>query len=175
MGTSITFHGGVHEIGGNKFLLEDEDTRAFLDFGMQMGRANQYYAEYMQPRDLNGMGDLIEFGLLPPLRGLYRQDYARHSGYGDEREETVFDGVLLTHAHLDHAAYIHYLRPDIPIYCTEATKLVIQAIEDTGGDQEYITYKEKFKVYRNRNNELSRATTADNRQEMLRQINVIEN
>ena len=91
------------------------------------------------------MGDLLEFGLLPPLRGLYRQDYARHSGYGDEREKTVFDGVLLTHAHLDHAAYIHYLRPDIPIYCTEATKLILQAIEDTGGDQEYTIYKEKLR------------------------------
>lgn len=175
MGTSITFHGGVHEIGGNKFLLEDKDTRAFLDFGMQMGKANQYYAEYMQPRELNGMGDLLEFGLLPPLRGLYRQDFARHSNYGDEGEETAFDGVLLTHAHLDHAAYVHYLRPDIPVYCTEATKIILQAIEDTGGDQEYITYKEKFKVYRNRNNELSRANNAENRQEIRRQINVIEN
>ena len=175
MGTSITFHGGVHEIGGNKFLLEDKDTRVFLDFGMQMGKANRYYAEYMQPRDLNGMGDLFEFGLLPRLRGLYRQDYARHSGYGDEREETAFDGVLLTHAHLDHAAYVHYLRPEIAIYCTEATKLILQAIEDTGGDQEYITYKEKFKVYRNRNNELSRATTAENRREIPRKISIIEN
>ena len=55
---AISFYGGVHEIGGNKFLVEDNGTRIFLDFGMQMGKVNQYYAEYLQPRDLNGMGDL---------------------------------------------------------------------------------------------------------------------
>lgn len=171
---TISFYGGVHEIGGNKFLVEDKGTRIFLDFGMQMGKVNQYYSEYLQPRDLNGMGDLFEFGLLPRLKGLYRQDYARHSGYGDEKEETAFDAVLLTHAHLDHAAYVHYLRPDIPIYCSEATKLVMQALEDTGSDEEYLTFKENFRFYRNKSGELSRATGADNRAEISRPINIIE-
>lgn len=31
--TGLTFYGGVNEIGGNKILLEDKDTRVFLDFG----------------------------------------------------------------------------------------------------------------------------------------------
>ena len=31
--TSLTFYGGVNEIGGNKILLEDRDTKIFLDFG----------------------------------------------------------------------------------------------------------------------------------------------
>jgi ribonuclease J len=43
MRSTITFYGGVHEIGGNKFLVEDKGTKIFLDFGMQMGKANQYY------------------------------------------------------------------------------------------------------------------------------------
>lgn len=30
---SLTFYGGVDEIGGNKVLLEDGDVRVFLDFG----------------------------------------------------------------------------------------------------------------------------------------------
>ena len=93
------------------------------------------------------MGDLFEYGLLPRLKGLYRQDYSKHSNFGDEKEETAFDAVLLTHAHLDHAAYIHYLRPDIPIYCTEATKLMMQALEDTGSDEQYLIFKESFKLY----------------------------
>jgi len=29
--TNLTFYGGVNEIGGNKILLEDKDTRGFLD------------------------------------------------------------------------------------------------------------------------------------------------
>jgi ribonuclease J len=31
---NITFYGGVAEIGGNKILVEDEDTKILLDFGM---------------------------------------------------------------------------------------------------------------------------------------------
>jgi len=30
--TGITFYGGVHEIGGNKFLLEDKGTRDIFGF-----------------------------------------------------------------------------------------------------------------------------------------------
>ena len=32
--TSLTFHGGVKDIGGNKFLVKDKDTVIFMDFGM---------------------------------------------------------------------------------------------------------------------------------------------
>jgi len=32
--TSFTCYGGVNEIGGNKILLEDQDTGLFLNFGM---------------------------------------------------------------------------------------------------------------------------------------------
>lgn len=35
--TSITLYGGVNEIGGNKLLLKDKDTRIFFDFGMLFG------------------------------------------------------------------------------------------------------------------------------------------
>ena len=35
--TSITLYGGVNEIGGNKLLLKDKDTRIFFDFGMPFG------------------------------------------------------------------------------------------------------------------------------------------
>ena len=31
--TSLTFYGGVNEIGGNKILRQDKDTKIFLDFG----------------------------------------------------------------------------------------------------------------------------------------------
>ena len=59
LSTRITFYGGIHEIGGNKFLIEDKGTKIFLDFGMQMGKANQYFAEFVNPRTCNGMGDYL--------------------------------------------------------------------------------------------------------------------
>lgn len=41
--TSITFYGGVNEIGGNKFLLEDQETRIFLDFGKNFAKEKLYF------------------------------------------------------------------------------------------------------------------------------------
>jgi ribonuclease J len=52
--TSVTFYGGVNEIGGNKILVKDADTQLFLDFGMSFSLANQYFDEFMQPRKCNG-------------------------------------------------------------------------------------------------------------------------
>jgi ribonuclease J len=151
--SKITFYGGVHEIGGNKFLVEDKDTKIFLDFGMQMGKVNQYFAQFLNPRTCNGMGDLFEFGLLPKLKGLHRKDYAKHIGF-DGTEDNEIDAIVLTHAHVNHAAYIHYVRPDIPIYCSEGTMLILRAFQDTGSNEEYVTFKENFMVKLNRMGDL---------------------
>ena len=148
--TSLTFYGGVNEIGGNKILLEDKDTRLFLDFGMSFSLANQYFDEFMQPRKCNGILDLLEFGLLPDLRGLYRCDYQSHCNLSPD-PEPGFDGVLLSHAHMDHCSYIHYLRDDIPLYCTQGAKDIMQALDETGstGTCELISLKESFQTYVN--------------------------
>lgn len=172
--TSLTFYGGINEVGGNKILLEDKGTKIFIDFGLQMGKANQYFAEFLNPRNLSGFGDLFEFDLLPKIKGAYRRDYSKHMNYGDDKEPTSIDGVLLSHAHVDHCAYIHYLRPEIPIYCSEASKLVMQCFQETGSDEQYITYKENFKIYENRNGGISRATKDENRDVIERNIKIIK-
>jgi ribonuclease J len=172
--TSLTFYGGINEIGGNKILLEDKGTKVFIDFGLQMGKAGQYFAEFLNPRNLSGMGDLFEFNLLPRLEGIYRKDYAKHMGTGDEKIPTAVDGVLLSHAHVDHCAYIHYLRPEIPIYCSESSKMIMQCFEDTGGDEQYITYKENFKIYQNSKGSVSRARNDEQREVIPREIRVIK-
>lgn len=170
--SQITFYGGVHEIVGNKFLVEDKGTRLFLDFGNQMNKEKRYFSEFLKPRTFNELGDMFEFGLLPKLDGLYRRDYSQHMGF-DGKEDTAFNAVLLTHAHVDHAAYIHYLRPDIPIYCTQASKLIMQALQETsaGGD-EYIMFRENFQLHRDKKTgELVRTRDA---QKFPRQINIFE-
>ena len=46
----LNFYGGINQIGGNKILLEDQDTKIFLDFGMNFNDHNKYFTEYMPPR-----------------------------------------------------------------------------------------------------------------------------
>jgi ribonuclease J len=154
----LTFYGGVNEIGGNKILLEDSGTRIFLDFGMSFGTANMYFSEFLQPRKCNGLGDFIEFGLIPDIKGLYRQDFLKHMGRDYEKLEV--DGLLLSHAHADHASYINHLREDLPIYCAEETYAILKAMNDTsaGSFNDITELTRCFETYVNKKGELSRKT-----------------
>jgi len=116
---TLTFHGGVDEIGGNKILLQDRDTRVLLDFGMSFKQSGLYFSEFLQPRKCNGIGDFLATGLLPEIPGIYREDYLRHMGRPPE--ERGVDAVLISHAHMDHIAYVNHLRRDIELHMTPGT------------------------------------------------------
>ena len=141
----IDFYGGVDEIGGNKILLGSNSTSIFLDFGMSFKKANDYFSEFLQPRKGNGIMDFVEMGLLPNIKGIYRDDYLRHSGLNTSEKRSV-DGVLLSHAHMDHSAYIHHLRHDIPLFMTKDSQLILKVLEDTSTVSfgETIEYKKTF-------------------------------
>ena len=114
----LSFYGGVQEIGGNKVLLEDDDTKIFLDFGMSFKRHGEYFEEYLKPRVACGMGDFVEMGLVPRIEGIYREDLLLMLGW-DTHDEPSVDAVFLSHMHLDHAAHVSFLGECIPIYCSE--------------------------------------------------------
>jgi ribonuclease J len=125
---SVTFYGGVREIGGNKILLDDHGTKIFLDFGMSFSRRGQYFEEFLNPRTANGIGDFLEMGLLPDIPGIYRTDLLEHQGRNVE--EPVVTGVVLSHAHADHANYISFLHKDIPIFCGATAKRILDAVAE---------------------------------------------
>jgi ribonuclease J len=136
--TKLTFYGGINEIGGNKVFLEDGERGLFLDFGFPYKRHKQFYEEYLNPRSGAGLLDPLTMGLLPPLAGLYRDDLVTRSLWERFRDNPLYrelkrvDGVLLTHAHLDHSGYISFLRADIPIYSTAVTAFIAKAMQDSG-------------------------------------------
>ena len=119
LGSTFVPLGGVGEIGGNKFLIEDGDTRILLDFGMSYSDRRRFYSEpLLSPRDEK---ELFEFGMLPKLRGLYRF----------EESEPGVDAVFLSHSHGDHSACISFLNRRIPVYCGETTATIIRALYET--------------------------------------------
>lgn len=125
---SLSFYGGVSEIGGNKILLEDKGTRIFLDFGMSFGKRELFFEEFLTPRTANGIGDFIELGLIPDLPGIYREDLLTHQGR--EPEDPIVQAILLSHAHADHANYISFLHQNIPVYCGETSKRILDAVDE---------------------------------------------
>jgi len=150
MSTSLTFYGGINEIGGNKILLEDSkaDTKLFLDFGLNYSEYGKYFEEYMKPRVGNGITDLVELGLLPhpkKLQGFYRIDMLKIGNY-PIHDEPDFDGILLSHAHFDHSAYITFADERIPVYSSEITIAILKALLECGNpsfDTEIYAFKRR--------------------------------
>ncbi len=139
---SLLFYGGINEIGGNKVLLEEGKTALFFDFGTSFARRYLYFEEYLKPRASAGLLDLLEMELLPPLRGIYRDDIAGEALWhrfesSPLYQEFTIDGVLLSHSHIDHSGYISFLRQDIPVYATTMSAFIAKAMQDSGkGDFE---------------------------------------
>ncbi|MFB6213266.1 MAG: MBL fold metallo-hydrolase [Candidatus Nanohaloarchaea archaeon] len=155
---NITFYGGVREIGGNIIDLETDNARLLFDFGKNFGAESDYFSEFLNPRKAHGIEDFLELGLLPDIKGLYRKDYLKHLGK-DVQEEPAFDAVFLTHAHMDHIGYVHFLRSDIPIYCTPTTATMMDVVQDTGSYtfDEFVEMKESFHLRRkSRKDELTK-------------------
>jgi len=146
--TAITFFGGVNEIGGNKILLLDQDTRVFLDFGLSFAKEAEYFSGYLCPRRVNRAGDYLEFGLLPNVKGLYAKDAIKNTKI--KYVEPEIDAVIVSHAHLDHVGYLPFVDEKISVYCGEGTKIIIDAMEESSrlnlGKHEYKRFRTGKKI-----------------------------
>lgn len=149
--TGITVLDGAGCIGGNKILLQDGDVRLFFDFGRNFGTTSKYYEKFLEPKTCQGIYEPVLMGLLPPYRDLYRCDLVSEQFNGHRLWEAVdagcigdIRGVLVSHAHVDHIGDIHYLRTDIPIYCSPLTAAIARALQDTSSSgDEYCYYTER--------------------------------
>lgn len=144
--TSLKFYGGVNEIGGTRILVEDKDTKIFLDFGMSFSKCAKYFEEYMKPRySCTGMKDLLSLKLLHYMPGVYRKDLLRLIGKEPHSEPSI-DEVLLSHIHQDHSAYISLLDGRIPVSCSEITRRYAKAVLEAGTrslETEVYNFKER--------------------------------
>jgi ribonuclease J len=146
---TVRFLGGVREIGGNKIVVEDGPEKVLFDFGPSFSPAfEEFYVDFLQPRSTSPVKDLLEFGLIPRLEGLYSEEALAHSDLPYRAPE--FHAVFLTHAHADHAGYLNYIDPSIPVYLGLGTRQLLDAIESSStqkyGDHDYRIFTDRSLV-----------------------------
>jgi ribonuclease J len=135
--TTLTFYGGVNEIGGNKILLQDRGTKVFFDFGMSFSMKKQFYSPpFLSPKSETS---LQELGILPKIDGLYKFD----------KTAPQADAVFISHGHLDHTAYLSFIKREIPVYCGETTQTIMQTLSEVRrADLEFNVADIAFKTFR---------------------------
>lgn len=135
----LTLHGGASQIGGNKVLLEDRDTRIFLDFGEPFGMAENYFFEWLKPRDRFGLRDYFHFDLIPKIKGLYDENWLEDTDFPYSPPE--FDAIFLSHMHFDHVWHIKYADRKIPIHLGAAADVIRNSWETTGASVDFRDHK----------------------------------
>jgi ribonuclease J len=133
---TVTFLGGVREIGGNKIVIEDGPDRVLFDFGPSFSpRREDYYVDFLQPRSSSPVEDLLEFGLIPRIEGLYSRDALQDSDLPWRPAE--IHGLFISHAHMDHAGHLNLVDPEVPIYLGAGTRRLLETIEESSPSTRY--------------------------------------
>ncbi|HDS45388.1 MAG TPA: MBL fold metallo-hydrolase [Methanomicrobia archaeon] len=200
----ITVYGGAGEIGGNKILVEDQGTRLMLDFGTRMGFASAFFSEFLGVRSNTALKDKLTIGALPVIPGVYRRDlispegveelttniYSRilspdselfrvpglitYEDYYREHGRGYIDGILLTHAHMDHTGDIGFLHPTIPLYCSKNTQTLVDAIDDvTNFTSEAVRSKRSCVAFTKRG-AVPESPRIDHKEELVRDCRTLE-
>ena len=109
----LKIHRGTKEIGGSCVEVWTKTTRILVDCGMPLVAQDGHQFEIDKYKNLN-ITELIKEGILPNITGLY------------EKGGNVIDGIILSHAHLDHYGLFDFLNPNIKIYLGQATHKIIE-------------------------------------------------
>lgn len=128
----ITAYGGADRIGGNKVLLEDRDTRIFLDFGEPFNFKDRFFVDWLEPREARtGLKDYFFFDLMPRIEGLYGEEWLDGTVLKYRRPE--FDAVFVSHMHFDHAMHLRFVDEKIPVHLGAAADAIRRSWQMTGG------------------------------------------
>jgi len=115
----ITIFRGSKEVGGSCVEIRSANTRVILDVGLPLFDENREpHNSYKLCRMTTQ--ELVSKGIAPNVPGLFSGDLS-----GDRPP----DGILLSHAHLDHVGLLKHTTPTIPVYASQGTSKMMLAGE----------------------------------------------
>jgi ribonuclease J len=106
----LTVHRGSREIGGNCVEIATESSRLFIDAGMPLEEVS---GRPLSPTKPDG-DELRRRGVIKDIPGLF--------GPGPK-----VDGILLSHAHVDHYGLLEHTMPQIPVYLSRGASKMLMA------------------------------------------------
>ncbi|MBG9980799.1 MBL fold metallo-hydrolase [Facklamia sp. DSM 111018] len=111
--THITFWSGLNTIGGNIVSITNGNYRIITDFGALVG------ADITQLSDQINLETLLKKGMIPPIKGIYAQEFIEGSKLVAAEADQIMTIVCLSHIHLDHIGSLGQLDVSIPVYLTQ--------------------------------------------------------
>ncbi len=126
---NLTFYGGVGEIGGNKILIEDRDARIWLDMGAPFDLGEEYFVEFLQPRERFGLRDYFALDLMRRIPGLYSSEALDPTDMA--WEPPAFSSIFITHVHYDHTQQLKFVDPNIPVHLGEGARTILESLDTT--------------------------------------------
>ncbi|KKL64462.1 hypothetical protein LCGC14_2164790, partial [marine sediment metagenome] len=147
--TSITIFDGNYTIGGTKIYVGENEHGILLDFGMNFKKYGAFFQQFISPRSMRGIYDLIQLNLIPKL-DIYRKDLIPRDLDVSSYPSLNIDAVVLSHAHMDHCGNIGLLKPEYPIIASPSTIMLLKAMLDSsstmlGSDVAYYALKNQKK------------------------------
>ncbi|MFX1568567.1 MAG: MBL fold metallo-hydrolase [Promethearchaeota archaeon] len=128
--TSIQIFDGIDTIGGNKIYLEEKGKGILLDFGMNFKKYGDFFHQFMSPRSIRGIYDLINLKLIPKLN-IYREDLIPTDLDISSYPSLNVEAILLSHAHMDHCGNIGLLKQQYPIIASPSTIMLLKSMLDS--------------------------------------------
>src|SRR3989338_5381679 len=135
-------HRGSNEIGGSCVEVKSRNSRIVIDIGVPIVTTSGKRFDFKDYRNLL-WEKIITSKLLRNVKGLYGQD----SG------NKPVDGLLISHAHIDHYGLYNFVDKDIQYHLGEATHKLINLsnifIKDRGSIEKvapYIQDREQFNI-----------------------------